>query len=44
VFGDDWDQNVDAARGVGMQAVLHRVDKGDDLRGQLTAVGVAVGA
>ena len=44
VFVDDWDQNVDAARAVGMQAVLHRVDKGDDLRGQLTAVGVAVGA
>jgi hypothetical protein len=29
---------------VGMQAVLHRVDKGDDLRAQLTAVGVTAGA
>ena len=44
VFVDDWDQNIEAARAVGMQAVLHRVDKGDDLRAQLTAVGLAVGA
>ncbi len=40
VFVDDWDQNIDAARGVGMQAVLHRVDKGDDLRAQLETLGV----
>jgi putative hydrolase of the HAD superfamily len=44
VFVDDWDKNVEAARAVGMQAVLHRVDKGDDLRSQLAAVGVAAGA
>ena len=44
VFVDDWDKNVDAARAVGMQAVLHRVDKGDDLRAQLAALGVAPGA
>jgi epoxide hydrolase-like predicted phosphatase len=41
VFVDDWDQNVEAARDVGLQAVLHRVDKGDDLRAQLAALGVA---
>jgi putative hydrolase of the HAD superfamily len=44
VFVDDWDQNVEAAREVGMQAVLHRVDQGHDLRAQLAAVGVRVGA
>ena len=44
VFVDDWDQNVEAAREVGMQAVLHRVDQGHDLRAQLAAVGVKVGA
>ena len=44
VFVDDWDKNVEAAREVGMQAVLHRVDRQDDLRAQLAAVGVAVGA
>lgn len=41
VFVDDWDDNVDAAREVGMRAVLHRVDKGDDLEQQLDALGVA---
>ncbi len=40
VFVDDWDVNVNAAREVGMTAVLHRADKGDDLRAQLAAVGV----
>lgn len=40
VFVDDWDRNIEAARAVGMTAVLHRVDKGDDLRAQLAAVGV----
>jgi len=40
VFVDDWDQNIDAARAVGMHAVLHRVDKGDDLRAQLEAAGI----
>jgi epoxide hydrolase-like predicted phosphatase len=44
VFVDDWDKNVDAARAVGMQAVLHRADQGDDLRAQLAALGVAPGA
>ena len=41
VFVDDLDTNVEAARQVGMQAVLFRVDKGDDLRAQLAALGVA---
>jgi putative hydrolase of the HAD superfamily len=44
VFVDDWDQNVEAAREVGMQAVLHRADQGHDLRAQLAAVGVRVEA
>ena len=44
VFVDDWDQNVDAARAVGMQAVLYRLDQGHDLRAQLAALGVAPGA
>ena len=43
VFVDDWDQNVAAARALGMAAVLHRVDKGHDLRAQLAALGVAPG-
>lgn len=43
VFVDDWDKNVEAARAVGMQAVLHRVDQGHDLRAQLAALGVAPG-
>jgi putative hydrolase of the HAD superfamily len=42
VFVDDWDKNVEAARDVGMQAVLYRMDKGDDLRARLEAVGVAL--
>jgi putative hydrolase of the HAD superfamily len=41
VFVDDLDTNVEAARQLGMQAVLFRVDKGDDLRAQLAALGVA---
>ena len=41
VFVDDLDTNVDAARQVGMQAVLFRKDKGDDLRAQLATLGVA---
>jgi len=44
VFVDDWDKNVDAARAVGMQVVLHRVDQGHDLPAQLAALGVAPGA
>jgi putative hydrolase of the HAD superfamily len=43
VFVDDWDQNVAAARGVGMRAVLHRADRGDDLCAQLAGVGVRAG-
>lgn len=43
VFVDDWDQNVEAARAAGMRAVLHRADRGDDLRGQLAALGVGPG-
>jgi epoxide hydrolase-like predicted phosphatase len=44
VFVDDWDKNVAAAREVGMEAVLHRADHGDDLHAQLAAVGVTAGA
>ena len=44
VFVDDWDKNVEAARAVGMEAVLHRVDQGHDLRVQLAALGVAPSA
>ena len=40
VFVDDWDQNVDAARAVGMTGVCYRTDKGDDLAALLAAVGV----
>ena len=40
VFVDDLDTNVEAARQVGMRAVLFRVDKGDDLRAQLATLGV----
>jgi len=41
VFVDDGDRNVEAARDVGMRAVLYRVDEGDDLRARLEAIGVA---
>jgi epoxide hydrolase-like predicted phosphatase len=41
VFVDDWDTNVAAAREVGLQAILHRAHKGDDLARQLAALGVA---
>ena len=43
VFVDDLDTNVEAAREVGMEAVLFRLDKGDNLRAQLAALGVAPG-
>jgi putative hydrolase of the HAD superfamily len=43
VFVDDWDLNVEAASAVGMHGVLYRVDRGDDLRGQLAALGVTPG-
>jgi hypothetical protein len=32
--------NLNVAHDVGMAAVLHRVDHGDDLRAQLQALGV----
>jgi HAD superfamily hydrolase (TIGR01509 family) len=41
VFVDDLDDNVEAAREVGMRGVIHRVDKGDDLSKQLLALGIA---
>ena len=43
VFVDDHEPNVKAAQDVGMAAVLFRVDRGDDLRVQLGALGVAPG-
>ena len=42
VFVDDYDLNVEAAREVGMHAVHFRIDQGDDLRAQLTALGVVL--
>lgn len=40
VFVDDHEVNVRAAEAVGMRAVLHRVDRGDDLGAQLRQVGI----
>jgi putative hydrolase of the HAD superfamily len=40
VFVDDHEPNVRAAQARGMQGVLFRVDRGDDLRAQLAALGV----
>lgn len=40
LFVDDSDENVEAARQVGMTAIHHRVDRGDDLAAQLAAAGV----
>jgi len=40
VFVDDYEVNVTAARDLGMQGVLFRADRGDDLRAQLAALGV----
>jgi putative hydrolase of the HAD superfamily len=40
VFVDDYDVNVKAAQDLGMRGVLFRMDRGDDLRAQLAAVGV----
>jgi putative hydrolase of the HAD superfamily len=39
-FVDDWDQNLDAARSVGMTTVLFQLDKGHDLAALLAAAGV----
>jgi putative hydrolase of the HAD superfamily len=44
LFVDDWDQNVEAAQGAGMKAVLHRADRGDDLRAQPVAMGIRAGS
>ena len=40
VFVDDNESNVRAADAVGIRGVLHHIDRGDDLRAQLAAVGV----
>ena len=40
VFVDDAPVNVEAAQGAGLGGVLHRVDRGDDLRAQLAALGI----
>jgi putative hydrolase of the HAD superfamily len=40
VFVDDYEVNVKAAQDLGMHGVLFRVDRGDDLRAQLAALGV----
>ena len=42
VFVDDHEPNVRAAEACGISGVLYRVDRGDDLRAQLAAVGVTV--
>lgn len=41
VFIDDHEPNVTAARQVGMRGILFRVDRGQDLRAELTALGVS---
>lgn len=40
VFIDDMERNIDAARAVGMQGVLFRIDAGDVLEEKLAALGV----
>jgi putative hydrolase of the HAD superfamily len=40
VFVDDNEPNVRAAEAVGLRGVLHHIDRGDDLRAQLAAVGI----
>jgi putative hydrolase of the HAD superfamily len=40
VFVDDREANVAAAETAGMRGIVYRVDRGDDLRAQLAAVGV----
>ncbi len=42
VFIDDLESNVRAAHSVGMEGVHFRVDRGDDLRMQLEALGIAL--
>lgn len=41
VFVDDSEANVRAAEAVGMRGVYYRVERGDDLRAQLAALGVS---
>jgi putative hydrolase of the HAD superfamily len=43
VFVDDHEPNVQAADAAGMRGVLYRIDRGDDLRRLLAAVGVVAG-
>ena len=40
VFVDDHEPNVRAAEAAGLAAVLHRIDRGDDLRAQFAAMGI----
>jgi putative hydrolase of the HAD superfamily len=40
VFVDDWDQNIEAAKAVGMTAIRYQLDKGDDLAALLAGAGV----
>jgi putative hydrolase of the HAD superfamily len=40
VFVDDWDQNIEAAKTVGMTAIRYQLDKGDDLAALLAGAGV----
>ena len=40
VFVDDWDQNIEAAKAVGMTAIHYQIDKGDDLAALLAGAGV----
>jgi len=40
VFVDDYEVNVNAATAAGLEGVLYRFDRGDDLRAQLAALGV----
>ena len=40
VFVDDWDPNIEAAKAVGMTAILYQLDKGDDLAALLAGAGV----
>lgn len=42
VFVDDHEPNVRAAEALGLRGILYRVDRDDDLRGQLSAVGVTL--
>ena len=39
-FVDDWDQNIEAAKAVGMTAIHYQLDKGDDLTALLAGAGV----